>query len=94
MQFMKRRRQEPSQALQAAGAKGESYKIDFDMMIKGHIATRKRSKVRQYCVTVGGASRLVTSGDVVDRTTYDALLAAGAIKAVPEAGKAETVGDA
>ena len=61
----------------------EFFPIEFDMMIKGNIVQRKRSTIRQYCVTVNGTSRLVNSGDIVDRKTYDALLAAGAIRSIP-----------
>ena len=39
---------------------------------------------------VNGATQLVTSGDVVDAATYNALLAAGAIRPAP----ARTDGDA
>ena len=67
------------------------FKIDFDMMLKGSICKRGRQTVRQFGVTVGGATRLVTSGDVVDRDMYDALLKAGALRlrsgpAEPDAG--------
>ena len=37
--------------------------------------------------SVAGATRLVTSGDVVDRATYDALIAAGAIRPRPPASE-------
>lgn len=61
-------------------ARPEFYPIEFDMMLKGSIVERRRGPVRQYGVTVNGSTRLVTSGDVVDRATYDALLAAGAVR--------------
>lgn len=57
----------------------ESYPIHFDMMLKGNIAFRGRKQVRQVGVTVNGSTHLVTSGDVVDRQVYEALLAIGAI---------------
>ena len=57
------------------------YRIDFEMMLKGSIYQRRKGPVRQYGVTVNGSTRLVTSGDTVDRETYNALLAAGAIQA-------------
>jgi len=63
-----------------AGHEPEHYRIDFDMMVKGSIFDRRGGKVRQYGVTVDGATRLVTSGDVVNRATYKALLVAGAIR--------------
>ena len=37
-------------------------------------------------MTVNGATKLVTSGDMVDAATYDALVAAGAIRPVEETG--------
>lgn len=61
-------------------AQAEFYKIDFEMMVKGSIVKRRGGEVRQFGVTVDGSTRLVTSGDTVDRATYDALLAAGAIR--------------
>jgi hypothetical protein len=51
------------------------------MMLKGSFCKRRKKTVRQFGVTVNGATRLVTSGDMVDRETYEALLAAGAIRA-------------
>ncbi len=59
----------------------ELYRIEYDMMLKGSHATRRGKPIRQYGVTVDGATRLITSGDAVDRKTYEALVAAGAIKA-------------
>lgn len=56
------------------------YQIEYDMMIKGSVCKRRGETVRQYGVTVNGATRLVTSGDTVDRQTYQALLRAGAIR--------------
>ncbi len=56
--------------------------IEFDMMLKGSLTTRKGKTIRQYCVVVDGAPRLVTSGDMVDRKTYEALLSAKAIRPV------------
>lgn len=54
------------------------------MMLKGSIYQRRKQTVRQFGVTVNGATRLVTSGEVVDRQTYDALVAAGAIRPIQE----------
>jgi hypothetical protein len=58
----------------------EVVRIEFDMMLKGSVYRRRGGNVRQFGVTVHGATRLVTSGDLVDRSTYEALLAAGAIR--------------
>jgi hypothetical protein len=55
-------------------------RIDFEMMLKGSIYDRPTGRVRQFGVTVDGATRVVTSGDFVNRETYDALLKAGAIR--------------
>lgn len=58
------------------------YPIEFDAMLKGSIHKRGSGEVRQFGVTVDGSTRLVTSGDVVDRKTYEALLSAGAVRPV------------
>ncbi len=55
-------------------------RIEFEMMLKGSVYRRRGGNVRQFGVTVHGATRLVTSGDIVDQSTYEALLAAGAIR--------------
>ena len=60
-------------------------RIDFDMMLKGSIYNRPSGKVKQYGVTVDGATRVITSGDFVDRDTYDALIKAGAIRPMTDA---------
>ncbi len=59
------------------------FAIPIDAMLKGAYFRRGGKQIRQFSVTVDGATRLVTSGDLVDKATYDALLAAGAIKASP-----------
>ncbi len=59
--------------------KPEFFHIDFDMLTKGNVVRRRGGVVKQLGVTVEGSTRLVTSGDMVDRTTYEALLAVGAI---------------
>ncbi len=84
MLFRKRRsgsvsRQARQHALETEGSPA-LFHIGFDMMMKGALLKRGRETVRQYGVTVAGSTRLVTSGDIVDRATYDALLAAGAIR--------------
>jgi hypothetical protein len=62
--------------------KGNLVAISFEDMVKGSISMRGRKQIRQCCVTVNGASRLVTSGDRVDQKTYRALLEAGAVRPV------------
>lgn len=61
----------------------ETIRIEFEMMKKGSILHRRGKPIRQCGVTVSGSTRLVTSGDVVDRKTYDALVAAGVIAPLP-----------
>jgi hypothetical protein len=56
------------------------FKIEYDLMVKGSVVKRNGRPVRQFGVTIDGSTRLVTSGDVVDRKTYEALLAVGAIR--------------
>jgi hypothetical protein len=58
------------------------YHITEDIMRKGSVIVRQGKEVRQYGLSFKGMVRLVTSGDVVDRETYDALLAAGAISPI------------
>ncbi len=48
-------------------------------MRKGSVTMRHGKEVRQYGLSFKGMVRLVTSGDVVDRETYEALLAAGVV---------------
>ena len=56
------------------------FRVAFEDLVKGSVVERKDGVVRQVGVTVGGAVRLVTSGDLVDRATYEALVAAGALR--------------
>jgi len=67
----------------SGGGTTELVYIDFDMLVKGNITRRGRTTIRQYCVTVDGATRLVTSGDTVDRKTWRALVEAGAVRGRP-----------
>lgn len=62
----------------------ENITVDFDMMLKGSVYRRASGVVKQVGVTVDGSTRLITSGDIVDRRTYDALLQAGVVRPVPE----------
>lgn len=57
--------------------------VPFERMLKGTVSERGGTPIRQYGVYVDGVVRLVTSGDMVDRETYDALIAAGAIEPDP-----------
>ncbi len=79
-----------------SSAKGEGIpfmRIEFEMMKKGHIVQRRGRKVRQYLVSVDGSTRLVTSGDVVDRPTYEALVEAGCIDSPQEKGGMAGISD-
>ena len=58
--------------------------VSFERMLKGTVSERDGVPIRQFGVYVDGVIRLVTSGDMVDRETYDALIAAGAIEPDPE----------
>ncbi len=49
------------------------------MMRKGTVLQRRGKTIKQFAVTVNTATRVVTSGDVVDKAIYDALVSAGAI---------------
>ncbi len=60
------------------------FEVRFDDMLKGYYANRNGERIRQFCVYVDGASRLVTSGDIVDRTTFDALIEAGVVELLAE----------
>lgn len=61
----------------------ELHLIEFDMMIKGSICKRPTGEVRQFAVTVNGATRVVTSGETVDQKTYEALLEDNALRLPP-----------
>ncbi len=65
--------------------------ITFEMMQKGAIIPRRGGKVRQIGVMVDGSVRLVTSGDRVDRETYEALVQMGAV--LPPARERGGVGE-
>ena len=65
------------------GVDDRTYHISYDMMLKGNIAKRGRQQVRQFGVSIGGTTRIVTSGDMVNQEIYEALLAAKAIDPNP-----------
>ena len=81
MLFRKRQKHPPSADSSETSEGQQFFHIELEMMLKGSFCKRRKKTVRQFGVTVNGATRLVTSGDVVDRETYEALLAAGAIRA-------------
>lgn len=57
--------------------------VPFERMLKGTVMERDGVQIRQFGVYVDGVVRLVTSGDMVDRETYEALVAAGALEPDP-----------
>ena len=72
---------------------GEAFvRIEYDMMLKGSHVLRRGVETRQYLIMVNGTVRIVNSGDVVDRDTYDALVLAGVI-APPRGPKQGSGGD-
>lgn len=81
--FWKRQRSESTTATEEIRAwqppHMPQFEIRFEDMHKGYYATRNGERIRQFCVYVDGASRLVTSGDIVDRVTLSALIEAGAV---------------
>lgn len=59
------------------------YRVEFDRMQKGAIVLRRGKPIRQLGITMDGSTRLITSGDFVDRETYDRLLATGVLAPSP-----------
>ena len=76
----KKKIEQATEPPQTESVQPERYRIDYDMMLKGNVCQRRHGKARQIGVTVNGATRLVTSGDEVDRPTYEALLQCGALR--------------
>lgn len=61
----------------------ETFVIEREMMLKGAEVPRRGRTARQFAVMINGSVHVVTSGDTVDRTIYDALVAANAITPLP-----------
>lgn len=74
----------------------EQYAVAYENMLKGSKLTRRGKPIRQVAVVVSGTVKLVTSGDTVDRRTYDALIDAGVVaparENVPDAPAAPAAG--
>ena len=68
----------------------ELYVVGYENMMKGNKLTRRGKPIRQVAVVVDGTVKLVTSGDKVDRRTYDALIGAGIIAPAGHGLLAET----
>jgi len=62
----------------------KQFSVPFERMLKGTVAERGGVPIRQFGIYVDGVVRLVTSGEMVDRETYEALIAAGAIEPDPD----------
>lgn len=85
-------------------AQPEEFVVAYEQMLKGSTLTRRGRPIRQVAVVVQGTVRLITSGDTVDRKTYEALVLAGVLPgdekaAVPDvledgAAVTEETGDA
>ncbi len=90
MLFRKRKTQDtkepqPSEKDKPAPPPEKLMRLDFERMLRGNVIERPEGKVRQIGVTVDGSTKVVTSGDMIDRETFDALVRAGAIQ--PKAPK-------
>ncbi len=59
----------------------EMYVVAYEKMLKGNKLARRGKPIRQVAVVVNGTVRLVTSGDSVDRKTYEALVLGGVLPA-------------
>lgn len=79
MLFGKRRETAPAGRGSAAYpvVEPELYLVAYEHMLKGNKLVRRGKPIRQAAVVVEGTARLVTSGDRVDRRTYEALIIAG-----------------
>ena len=95
MLFGKRRRIAPVQQTgrSAVSVPPEMYVVAYERMLKGNKLSRRGRPIRQVAVVVHGTVKLITSGDAVDRKTYEALILSGAIAAdegIPLPGKLAT----
>lgn len=57
----------------------ERYVVAYENMLKGNKLSRRGKPIRQVAIVVDGTVRLITSGDAVDRATYEALIGAGVL---------------
>ena len=56
------------------------YVVAYEQMLKGNKLSRRGRPIRQVAIVVSGTVQLVTSGDMVDRKTYEALILAGVLE--------------
>jgi hypothetical protein len=57
----------------------EMYTVAYEQMLKGNKLSRRGRPIRQAAIVVRGTVTLITSGDSVDRKTYEALISAGVL---------------
>ena len=57
----------------------EMFTVAYERMLKGNKLSRRGQPIRQAAVVVRGTVTLITSGDSVDRKTYEALISAGVL---------------
>lgn len=62
----------------ATGASDYIY-IDYDMMVKGSPGMTNGKSVKRISIVVNGMIQLISTGDTVDRETFNALLEMGAV---------------
>lgn len=81
MLFGKRREGAPGGARGPAypAVEPEMYVVSYENMLKGNKVMRRGKPIRQVAIVVEGTVKLITSGDRVDRRTYDALIGAGVL---------------
>lgn len=81
MLFGKRRRSAAVRqtGLSPVSGQPEMYVVAYEQMLKGNKLSRRGRPIRQVAVVVHGTVKLITSGDAVDRKTYEALILSGAI---------------
>ena len=96
MLFGKRRQSPAARPTGSAqgGGMADTYVVAYERMLKGNQLTRRGRPIKQVAIVVHGTVKLVTSGDMVDRKTYEALvlggvLAADDVPAVPEVLEAD-----
>ena len=59
----------------------ELYAVAYEKMLKGNKLSRHGRPVRQVVIVVNGTPQLITSGDMVDRKAYEALVRGGVLPA-------------
>jgi len=57
----------------------EMFVVAYEQMLKGNKLLRRGRPIRQVAIVVQGTVKLITSGDAVDRKTYEALVLSGVL---------------